>query len=188
MDNGRDGTEYVVPDIASIVYMQVDGEKTTGAMRNLCAELAQGEIICHFDSDDWSAPERVAEQVNCLGLGVMTGYCTMLFYDERNDKAYRWSTDTHRFILGTSLCYRKAWWVDHQFPDMPVGEDFYFTQQGYREAKLKISTEDVGQMMVARVHEGQTCRKTLVLPKYQPIPCNQLPEAFRALQHHHEPR
>src|SRR5262245_51000937 len=53
--------------------------------RNACCRMANGEIIIHWDSDDWSAPDRIADQVERLeqsGKSV-TGYSEIIFYDAR---------------------------------------------------------------------------------------------------------
>ena len=140
VDNGDDSTEALVRTHAGVDvrYVRVGGKLTTGDMRNLCAKYAQGTIICHFDSDDWSAPERVTDQVTRLGdFGVVTGYHSMLFYDERDGRCYYWQMphSPMTFALGTSLCYRREWWRHHPFPALRVGEDIRFYQQALREAR-----------------------------------------------------
>jgi len=184
VDNGDDSTEAVVQTHASVDvrYVRVPGRTLpTGDMRNLCVKHAQGEFICHFDSDDWSAPERVTDQVNRLGAhGVVTGYCSMLFYDERDGRCYHWqmSHAPYKFALGTSLCYRREWWRHHPFPSLRIGEDIRFFQQAQREAPRLVMTVPGGQMMVARVHNQQTSRKTLNKTSYTPVPKTTLPQAY----------
>lgn len=183
VDNGDDSTEAMVQLHASvdIRYYRVSGNLTTGEMRNLCAKYAQGEFICHFDSDDWSAPERVTDQVTRLGLfGVLTGYHAMLFYDERDDKCYQWSMPHSpvRYALGTSLCYRRVWWKYHPFHSLRIGEDMRFFQQALREANRLVETVPAGPLMVARVHNHQTSRKTLNRTSYRPVPTTVLPQGF----------
>ncbi len=82
--------------------------RSIGALRNLANGLSEGDILAHFDSDDWSHPNRVAEQVSLLtssrpkcgcsqALNVTgrcphgnelgaecVGYSEMLFWDERH--------------------------------------------------------------------------------------------------------
>lgn len=181
VDNGNDQTESLIPlDDPSIRYVHVSKPQTTGDMRNLCASHARGEYICHFDSDDWSAPERVKDQVTRLGVfGVLTGYHSMLFYDVRSGKCYRWTMPSQtRYALGTSLCYRQTWWLCHPFRPLRVGEDTRFFQQAYREASRLVPTVAADQMMVARVHDQQTSRKTLTRTSYQLMPPSVLPKLF----------
>lgn len=53
-----------------------------GALRNAANECAAGHIIAHWDSDDWSHPYRLAEQVNLLqtSRADAVGYHDMLFW------------------------------------------------------------------------------------------------------------
>ena len=66
--------------------------KPLGQLRNEANALATGEIICHFDEDDWSAPNRVAVQVERLlwsGKAV-TGFHAMFYYDTETGNTYRY--------------------------------------------------------------------------------------------------
>lgn len=176
-----DNTESLIPMDPTIKYFRAVGGLTTGDMRNVCAQYARGTIICHFDSDDWSAPERVTDQVTRLGEhGVVTGYNSMLFYDMRDGRCYRWhfSQAPIRYVLGTSLCYRREWWRHHPFPSVSVGEDIRFFTQAQREANRLVLSSPAEGMMVARVHDYQTCRKSLNKTSYMPMPKQALPQAF----------
>jgi glycosyltransferase involved in cell wall biosynthesis len=185
LDNGDDETKALLPDDPRIRYERIQGNVTVGMMRNKCCEMATGDIIAHFDSDDWSDPCRLEQQVAALGAdGVLTGYCDMLFYDIRDGGCYLWSIHAYKFALGTSLVYRKAWWYQHPFDNaMSVGEDFKFVQDSVRADSAHVSTPNVGKMMVALVHNEQTSVKTLQSETYQRVNHQQMPEAFLALQH-----
>lgn len=181
-DNGDDHTEKLIPsNDPTVRYVRVFGTRTTGEMRNLCGMYSKGEILCHFDSDDWSAPTRVADQVTRLGtFGVVTGYHSMFFYDVRDGHCYHWhgSVASIRYALGTSLCYRKEWWIKHPFQSVRIGEDVRFFQRAYREAHRLVQTAPAGALMVARVHDHQTCRKSLSRRSYQRVDRKVLPTAF----------
>ena len=45
-----------------------------GAKRNIACELAQGEVIAHWDDDDWMAPAWLGSQVETL-LSKGAGIC-----------------------------------------------------------------------------------------------------------------
>ncbi len=181
VDNGEDSTESLIPNDPTIRYTKIAGRRTTGEMRNLCVKMSRGQIICHFDSDDWSAPERVTDQVTRLGeFGVVTGYHEMLFYDVRDGRSYVWyqPSSQPRQVLGTSLCYRRVWWQYHPFEPLLVGEDIKFFKQARREANKLVTTAPAGKLMVARVHHHQTCRKSLKPNNYAPTPPTSLPQEF----------
>lgn len=104
------------------------------------------QIIMHWDSDDWSHPNRVAEQVALLQSGDLdaVGYNEMLFWratphvvtervgdiritkhgieaDVRpHGQAWLYRNNDPRYCIGTSLCYwRKTWEAKPFNPKLP---------------------------------------------------------------------
>lgn len=57
--------------------------KTIGELRNQAIECCSSDIIVHWDSDDWSSPERISEQVALLEFSKKecVGYREMLFWE-----------------------------------------------------------------------------------------------------------
>jgi hypothetical protein len=155
-----DGEEVsdLVPNDHRIRLLCLDGSPVIGDKRNLGCSRAAGEIIAHWDDDDYSAPERLADQVGRLietGKAV-TGYRSMRFTDGK-----RWWLFTYRQhnALGTSLCYRKEWWQQYPFPPKHVGEDGEFTNWAANRGQLV--TVDAGELMYARNHTGNTSKRPL---------------------------
>lgn len=148
----------LLPDDPSIRLIHVEGNPEIGPKRNFGCDHATGEIIAHWDDDDYSAPGRLADQVHRLiesGKPV-TGYGAMRFTDGK-----RWwqFTGTELFALGTSLCYRRDWWKVHRFPFAHVGEDGDFT--GIARACDAITNADAKDLMYATIHPGNTSPRNL---------------------------
>src|SRR6185503_427098 len=61
--------------------------------RNRVNALANGAVIFHLDSDDWSAPDRMALQVSRLEMTgkAMTGFHTLLFHEEQTGQAWKYT-------------------------------------------------------------------------------------------------
>lgn len=123
--------------------------RTIGALRNEANARPVGEIICHWDDDDWSHPRRIEEQVALLQSSGKdgkdaVGYRDMLFWDSTKslyvvegkdtgafEGSYKplaeaWlyeSQQIERYVLGTSLCYWRKAWERVPFPDRMRGED-----------------------------------------------------------------
>ncbi len=77
---GRDGSQ-----LNERLLWNPSCNETIGALRNIGARQADDDIIVHFDSDDLSHPNRIAEQVGLLqssGADVV-GYNQVLFWRER---------------------------------------------------------------------------------------------------------
>lgn len=128
--------------------------------RNRVNALATGDLIAHFDSDDWSSPVRLSEQVQLLTKSgkALTGYHTIIFYEPSTQTVKRYVGDS-RYTCGTSMLYRRDWWKAHPFRGQPklnvdYGSDTIF----WRETKNagEVVACDGRSNIVARVHNGQT--------------------------------
>jgi len=112
-------------EMENVHYSVIRPGITLGAKRNLVCSLTHGGIICHYDSDDWSAPERIRFQVGLLQSSqkMITGFGTLLFWDVLKQQAKRYKPTINNYICGTSFCYRKAFWQANQFKDKQVATD-----------------------------------------------------------------
>ena len=186
IDDGADPVGDLCRSVPGCRYIHLAGaqlpigaRQKIGVKRNLGAEAAAGEIICHWDDDDWSAPGRIRDQVERLmasGKSV-TGYHSMLFWDGAEVFRYKGPDD---YSVGSALCYGKEFWQKHQFvaEDHRRWEDNVFVQDARNENQ--IISVDAGTMMVARIHAGNTAPKK---PRENPrqwglVSIDQLPEAF----------
>ncbi len=124
-----------------------EGKQSIGALRNEANAFSVNvDIICHWDSDDWSHPNRIAEQVALLQSSgaECVGYNEMLFWDVtkpnacgvagawargKQDSGEAWiyrsniSTHTENYAIGTSMMYWRSTWEKFQFPDYSAGCD-----------------------------------------------------------------
>jgi len=55
-----------VPNDPCIRYIRLSGQRSLGAKRNECVEACRGDLIMHWDDDDWMAPHRISYQVDAL--------------------------------------------------------------------------------------------------------------------------
>ena len=140
---------------AGIGYVRVPRRLTIGAKRNLACSRAQGDVVIHFDDDDWSAPQRMTDQVERLiATGApITGYHSMLFEDTAG-RRWKYCGNPH-YALGTSLCYEREFWQRQPFPDRDTGEDNAVVMR----ARAELVAVDAGELMVARIHSGNTSPK-----------------------------
>jgi hypothetical protein len=157
----------------SVKYMRLFNRMQIGYKRNQCCRRAAGEIIVHFDSDDWSVPNRITDQVNvllCSGKSV-AGYHSMLFYDGN-----RWGCYKDVFVaLGTSLCYKRDYWQRFPFlENFEIGEDNEFAR--IARNNLQLITVEGKSMMVARVHKNNTSTKSM--SDFDPIDTALIPAGF----------
>lgn len=153
LDNGERGVCDLIGNMPGIVYRRFDRRANIGELRNVANELARGEYIAHWDSDDWYSPTRLSEQIRVLRQSARpaTGYNVLPFADDRIRRAwlYRGSPG---YACGTSLFYLRAAWAGHRFDKGATwGEDNAFI----RALKGRLVSV-AGASIVARIHGAGT--------------------------------
>src|SRR5262249_16272124 len=136
-----------------IRLIHVEVGRNIGDKRNFGASLAKGRYIAHWDDDDYSAPDRLLDQVSRIqdsGLPV-TGYSEIDFTD--GQQWWRFTGDAG-YAPGSSLLYEKQWWEKHQFQRIQIGEDGAFVRDA-RERGQIVTTPSNG-MLTATIHPGNT--------------------------------
>jgi len=167
--------------------------KSIGVLRNMAAELSYTglgmpqledelpEIVVHWDSDDVSHPNRIAEQVALLQSSGAdcVGYRDMLFwrtgirkqstvgdYIEIIDgEAWVFTGGTPNYALGTSLCYWRQTWARKPFLDLSQGVEEKWCD-GLKVVSVAsmidpcvggaAATEISEPRMIASIHGGNT--------------------------------
>lgn len=162
---------------------------SVGALRNLGNKYAshhyttsddRPEIFVHWDDDDWSHPERIAEQVALLkAIGKeCVGYREMLFWRTpqpirdldaiigrgcdtgftRPGEAWLYSNGNPRYALGTSLCYWRRVWEHRPFEDKAYGEDtaWLLGVDSLGAQSLVQGNLNYRPRMIASIHGGNT--------------------------------
>ena len=160
LDDGVQSVEDLMPADSRVRYVREERRSPIGVKRNRLCELARGDVIVHWDDDDWAAPWRVRYQVERLlsGGADVCGLDRPLFYDAAENRAwqYVYPQNAAPWVYGATLCYTKAFWARNRFPPIGVGEDSRFVWAGV--AKKVLALEDSG-FFVAIIHPGNTSRK-----------------------------
>ncbi len=152
-------------------YYKRNGRDTIGLLRNLANGQVQADIIMHWDSDDWSHPYRMGEQVAELEASRVdvVGYGKLLFWDSRplqmGVNAEAWMYDNAgrgHWMPGTTLCYWKNAWRRREFPERKVvAEDSEWLQHISTKAGCFYGTACEANpvpRMIAHLHGGNTAK------------------------------
>lgn len=160
LDDGADSVEDLIPDHQQIRYLLCE-RRTLGEKRNLACESAHGEIILHWDDDDWYAPWRLRYQVEALereNLDVC-GVDRAFFVKPETLEAWEYvfpQRAGRRWVCGATLCYRKSFWSENRFPAMNKGEDTRFI---FQSRTAKVGALGDNRFFVGRIHPYNTCPK-----------------------------
>lgn len=134
IDDGHERIDDLLPREGAICYQRIERGLTVGEKRNLACALAQGEIIIHWDDDDWRSDQWIGVQVRHLleGKADITGLDQPYFYNPYLEQAwqYIYPKDDGRnwpaWVHGGTLCYWKSFWKSNPFPKLNIGEDVEF--------------------------------------------------------------
>jgi hypothetical protein len=176
IDDGEDSIEDLIPADTRIRYIRLPTRRTIGAKRNLACEQAHGDLIVHWDDDDWSAPWRIGYQVEMfLKEDVdVSGLRTIYFCEMSTDRAWRYEYPAGRkpWVCGATFCYRRSRWESDPFPDSSLGEDTAYLWQGGLPKRVGMLTDP--SIYVAMVHSGNTSRKDVHDAWWQPHPIGEI--------------
>lgn len=178
IDDGAVKVEGLVKQsVPDAVYIFLAEKQVIGVKRNLACEAAGGDVICHFDDDDWSAAGRVRDQVTRLieSGKQMTGYHSLTYWNGM--KAYRYVSPVPQYAVGTTMCYQKSFWRTHRFPvkDYAEDNDLVYKARGERQ----LIAVDAGRMLIVRSHELCTSSpERLRLNTWPEVPRESLPLEF----------
>jgi hypothetical protein len=163
--DGEDDLFDLIPrDDGRIRYFYLGAERyTLGTKRNLACERAMGDLIAHFDDDDWSHPDRLGFQVGAL-LAEGAEFCglsQLLFFEIDTGEvwlcrppALLHSTLFQFLPLGATYLYRRCYWSSSPFPDVVIDEDIAFTSaEGRQDRSILVSD---CYLYVAMIHDSNT--------------------------------
>jgi len=171
VDDGSDPVRNLMPKDPRIRYVRMSQRRSLGAKRNLACRVARGEVIVHWDDDDWAAAWRVSYQVQELvrAEADLCGIDRVLFLGPSPEQAwqYIYPEDERPWVHGGSLCYKRDLWLRNPFPDVNVAEDCDFIWSD--SPKKMISLED-NRFYVGLIHDGNTSPKPGRDPRWTTYP------------------
>jgi glycosyltransferase involved in cell wall biosynthesis len=165
VDDGKESVADLIPADPSIRYLRLTGKRSLGAKRNECVEAARGDLIMHWDDDDWMAAHRISYQLEALlrEEAEVCGLERMLFYHIDKDEVWLYQyPDRHcPWLAGGSLLYTREFWRRSPFPNIQVASDTRFVWD--RPMKRRVALSDY-QFYVAMIHSANTSPKVFTSP------------------------
>jgi Methyltransferase domain/Glycosyl transferase family 2 len=176
LDDGADPVDDLAAGDARIRYVRLDTRQTLGAKYNLAGRYARGDILVHWDDDDWMADWRLSYQVEnqrLLPRDSLSGLARLFFYDPGAVSAWEYiypATD-RPWVAGATFCYFREFSEQRRFPDLNEGADTVFVW-GLRDAMvITLSSND---FYVALIHPRNTSPKRLGGYGWHAIPAERI--------------
>jgi predicted O-methyltransferase YrrM len=161
LDDGADPVDDLAGGDPRVRYVRLDTRQTLGAKYNLAGQFARGDIMIHWDDDDWMADWRLSYQVENLLMhpgDTLSGLARLFFYDPRAAAAweYIYPAAERPWVAGATFCYSRDFSERHRFPDLNEGADTVFVWE-LREATVAVLPKH--DFYVGMVHARNTSPK-----------------------------
>ena len=181
LDDGDDAIGDLVPDDPAIRYIRAPRFASLGAKRNAACEAAKGDILLHWDDDDWYSPHRVAIQVEALRASGadLCGIDRVWFLDPAAAAGweYVYPSSGPPWVCGATLCFQREYWRAHPFTSLNIGEDTIFAAAA-DPARLHVLPDK--DIFVGLVHPANTCPRPTQAPLWRPAPLQEIKSAMGA--------
>ena len=175
VDDGTDPVGDLLPGDDRIRYLRIENRMTLGAKRNLACQEARGDLIAHWDDDDWMAAWRLSYQVQSLieSQAEVCGLSKLWFYEPARHQAWQYVYPHNQkfWVAGATLCYRKSFWRENPFPNINIGEDTRFI---WNSRSRKLLALDHLNFYVAMIHAANTCPKRTQDSRYRACPATEI--------------
>jgi glycosyltransferase involved in cell wall biosynthesis len=182
-------------------YVHVPQEISIGAKRNYLCDAANGEVIVHFDDDDFYAPHYVESMLSLMrdqNADIVKLFGFFLYQPKHKVFAY-WDLERDfplhfrlspadqpsamsnngqmpgRWGYGFSYVFHRKVWQAAQFPDQNHGEDSVFANTAVQQLKFRSAgMQDATRSCLHIIHASNT---SIAFPQ-QILPAKSLPILF----------
>jgi glycosyltransferase involved in cell wall biosynthesis len=122
VDDGDDSVADLIPEDPRFHYLRLTERRSLGAKRNVGVGASRGDLIAHWDDDDWMASSRLSRQVHAIAEpGVLaSGLSSVLVYRPVSGSAwlYHAARAYGETLVGGTLMYRRSVWSRQPYPDV----------------------------------------------------------------------
>ncbi len=148
VDDGQDPIGDLSEGLPNVRYLRLPSRSSIGAKRNLACQHAQGELIAHWDDDDWYSSDRLRYQVAPIlaGKADITGLENAFVLELPAGEFWKTNPQLHQQLFignvhGGTLVYRKELLAQGlRYPEINLAEDahllYYAMQRGKRLLRL----------------------------------------------------
>lgn len=127
---------YNIPRVTEMYHRQnymdielivVQDGNTIGEKRNIACSEAKGDIIVHFDDDDFYSGDYVSKCVEVIKSGAdVTGLNKAYFVSLGQHRAWVYDSGSDMYVIGSGMAYKRSIWANNRFAETSQGEDRLF--------------------------------------------------------------
>jgi predicted O-methyltransferase YrrM len=157
VDDGADSVGDLFEGLPGVSYVRLPDRSSIGEKRNIACRHARGELIAHWDDDDWYASGRLSQQVAPIVAGEadLTGLANMCVL-ALPDSFWTTNNDLHRRMFrgdvhGGTLVYRSSLIKDGlRYPDVDLAEDAWLLERALAAGKRLARLDNAGLFVYVR--------------------------------------
>jgi len=161
VDDGSDPVQDLVAGQPGVRYLRLARRTTIGAKRNLACAEARGEIVAHWDDDDWYSRDRLALQTAPIlrGEADVTGLENRFILHMPSGRFWTMSRSLHRSMFvcdvhGGTLVFRRSVWAGGvRYPEVDLAEDAAFVRDAVARGRRLLRLDNEGAFVYVR-HGG----------------------------------
>lgn len=174
IDDGRDTVIDLVPRDERIRYLRLDAPAPLAAKLNRGCEQSRGDLIAHWEDDDWMSPGRLRTQVERLmGSGMdVSRPLEVLHYWVTKGQAWLYrdpGAGALEMACGPVL-YRRSLWQQEVFADSAAAGSAFSAAA----CRGRMHVEPDGDYYVKLVHGGNTSARNLRDDRWQQRPLSEV--------------
>jgi glycosyltransferase involved in cell wall biosynthesis len=158
IDDGQDAIGDLSDGLPNVRYLHLPTRASIGAKRNLACQHAQGEIIAHWDDDDWYSSDRLRYQVAPIlaGKADITGLENAFVLELPTGEFWTVNPQLHQQLFignvhGGTLVYRKELLAQGlRYPDINLAEDAHLLHYAMKRGKRLLRLSNPGVFVYVR--------------------------------------
>jgi hypothetical protein len=158
VDDGKDPLDDLLQSVPDVRYIRLRQRASIGAKRNIACQHARGEIIAHWDDDDWYAADRLRYQVApiLMNLADVTGLENAFVLVLSTGEFWTTQPELHRRMFmgdvhGGTLVYRKSILSGGlRYPEINLAEDAWLLDRLMRDGRRLVRLANPGLFVYVR--------------------------------------
>jgi glycosyltransferase involved in cell wall biosynthesis len=158
VDDGSDSVADLCNGMPGIHYIRLGGRTSIGNKRNIACRAATGEVIVHWDDDDYYAENRLSYQCSAIlsGEADMTGLVSSFVLQLPVGAFWGIRPELHRDMFkgdvhGGTIAYRRDLLTQGiEYPAVNLAEDASFIDSALRRGKRLARLPNRGEFIYVR--------------------------------------